>query len=257
MELEDNNILHKIINLQSCIIQGRNIHAMFHKDRNFYLERTQADIIAVYVNENEKLHIEYILEEHHLFKHLFEKYVFSNHGFSWNEFTNNCKEHYTFDKRYYHAKNLNDIFKGLISKKNALDFSNELNLKDVVTMPIYNYENKDEIAHCCFIFQKDITIEIDKLEETRILFETLLRPLYDNHYNIIYSKCIRIDEHLKLLTVQEKRIVKKVLEGKSYPEIAEIFNLSINTIKAHMKNIFNKYQVNSKLELYKKLNGLE
>ena len=254
MESKDNKILHKIINLQSCIIQGRDINAMFHKDKKFYQETTQADIIAVYVNEHEKVHVEYILEDHHLFKHLVEKYIFSNHSFSWNDFIENCKEHYTLDKRYYHTKNLYEIFKGLISKKTALAFSEELKLKDAVTMPIYAFDNKDEIGHVCFIFQKKVKIEIKKLEEIRTLFETLLRPLYDNHYNIIYSKCIRVDEHLKLLTEQEKRITKKVLEGKSYPEIAEILNLSINTIKTHMKNIFSKYQVNSKIELFTKLN---
>ena len=63
----------------------------------------------------------------------------------------------------------------------------------------------------------------------------------------------RVDEHLKLLTKQEKRIRKKVLEGKSYPEVSEILNLSVHTVKTHMKNIFNKYQVKSKMELFHKL----
>ena len=103
------------------------------------------------------------------------------------------------------------------------------------------------------MYQKEVEIKITELLDIKILFETLLRPLYDDHYSIIYSKCIRIDEHLKLLTVQEKRIARKVLDGKSYPEIAEILNLSINTIKTHMKNIFQKYQVKSKIELYHKL----
>ena len=95
---------------------------------------------------------------------------------------------------------------------------------------------------------------IKKLEEMKILFQTLLQPLYDKQYSIIYSKCVRVDEDLSLLTDQEKRITKKVLAGKSYVEIAEILNISINTLKTHMKNIFNKYNVNSKIELYNKLN---
>ena len=78
MEIEDIQILHKIIDYQSCIIQGRSISAMLHKDKNFYRETTQADMIAIYVNENEKVHLEYILEEHHIFHHLAEKYIFSD-----------------------------------------------------------------------------------------------------------------------------------------------------------------------------------
>ena len=252
--IKDKDILHKIIDLQSCIIQGRDINAMLHKDKNFYKKRTQADIIAIYVNEHEKVNVEYILEDHHVFKQLIAKYLFANHSFSWNDFIDNCNKHYTIDKKYFHSKDLFEIFKGMISKKNALAFSKELNLKDAVTIPIYSYDNKSEIGHACFIFQKDVNINIKKLEEIKTLFEILLRPLYDNRYNFIYTKCIRLDGHLKLLTEQEKRIAKKVLEGKTYPEVAETLNLSINTIKTHMKNIFNKYQVNSKIELYKKLN---
>jgi len=255
MELEDNKLLHKIIDLQSCIIQGRDIKAMLHKDKKFYQERTQADIIAVYVNEHEKMNIEYIVEDHHLFKHLVEKYIFSNHSFSWDDFIQNCEEHFTLDNRYHHTRDLYDIFKGIISKNKALEFSEELQFKEAVMMPIYAFDNKETIAHICFMYQKDARmIEIKNLEEIKILFQTLLRPLHDNDYSIIYSKCIRVDEHLKLLTEQEKRITKKVLEGKSYPEVAEILNISINTIKTHMKNIFNKYQVSSKIELFTKLN---
>jgi len=66
---------------------------------------------------------------------------------------------------------------------------------------------------------------------------------------------VRIDEEMKLLTSQEKKIVRKVLEGTSYPEIAAILDISINTLKTHMKNTFNKYNVSSKIELYNKLHA--
>ena len=131
--------------------------------------------------------------------------------------------------------------------------SKELQIKDVITMPIYDFSKKNEIGYVCFMYQKEVSIEITTLLDIKILFETLLRPLYDKHQNIIYTKCVRVDEHFKLLTEQEKRIVKKVLEGKSYPQIAEMLHLSINTIKTHMKNIFKKYQIKSKIELYNKL----
>ena len=58
---------------------------------------------------------------------------------------------------------------------------------------------------------------------------------------------------MELLTKQEKKIASKVLSGKSYPNIASDLDISINTLKSHMKNIFNKYNVNSKVELFKKL----
>lgn len=66
---------------------------------------------------------------------------------------------------------------------------------------------------------------------------------------------VRINEDMGMLTKQEKIIVKKVLAGFTYPEIATELSISINTLKTHMKNIFNKYGISSKLELYKKLNS--
>lgn len=253
MPTQNTETLHKIVELQSCIIQGRNIPAMLHKDRDFYCKRTQADIIAIYVNENNRLNIEYIVEEHHQFKKLVEKYIFSKKNIFWDDFVIHCKKHFILDKRYYHTKNFSELFRGFISQKNALAFSKELQIKDAVTIPIYSFDNKEEIGFVCFMYQKEVEIEITELLDIKILFETLLRPLYDDHYGIVYSKCIRIDEHLKLLTDQEKRIAKKVMDGMSYPEIAERLNISINTVKTHMKNIFKKYQVNSKIELYHKL----
>ncbi len=73
MPTKNTEILQKIVALQSCIIQGRDINAMLHKDKNFYKEKTQADIIAVYVNEHEYVNVEYVLEEHHLFKSLVDR----------------------------------------------------------------------------------------------------------------------------------------------------------------------------------------
>ena len=253
MPTQNTETLHKIVSLQSCIIQGRNIPAMLHKDREFYSKRTQADIIAIYVNENDKLNIEYIVEPHHQFKDLVERYIFHKKNISWDNFVKHCKKHFILDKRYYHTKNFAELFRGFISKKKALAFSKELKMKDAVTIPLYDYDNNEEIGYVCFMYQKEVEIEITELLDIKIIFETLLRPLYDDHYSIVYSKCIRIDEHLKLLTAQEKRIARKVMDGLSYPEIAERSNISLNTVKTHMKNIFKKYQVNSKIELYHKL----
>ncbi len=253
MPTQNTEILHKIVSLQSCIIQGRSIKAMLHKDKDFYRKKTQADIIAVFVNETEKVNLEYVIEEHHVFKDAAQEYLFSEKTLDWDKFIENCKSRFGLNGRYHHTKDIYDLFKGLVSQKKALKLAKKLSVKDIVTMPIYAFDDKEIIGVVCFMFQEEMCIEITSLVDVKILFETLLRPLYDKEQNIIYSKCVRVDEHYKLLTEQEKRIVKKVLEGRSYPEIAEMLSLSINTIKTHMKNIFRKYQINSKIELYNKL----
>ncbi len=51
------------------------------------------------------------------------------------------------------------------------------------------------------------------------------------------------------LTGQEVKILELVLIGYSNKKISEEINLSVNTVKFHLKNIYIKCQVNSKQEL--------
>lgn len=56
------------------------------------------------------------------------------------------------------------------------------------------------------------------------------------------------------LTVRENEVVKLLSKGKSYATIAEELCLSVNTIKTHTRNIYEKLHVSKKEELIQKLN---
>jgi DNA-binding CsgD family transcriptional regulator len=264
MNIQDNDILNKIIKAQSCIIKGRDLKVILHQQRNFYLEKTDADVITICMNDQDNVRPEYVMEEHRLFAHLLHKYIFKNKTLAWETFVHNHYMELMSGNKYFKTDDMYEIFKGILTKREATSFNKELEMKNAVMMSIYDYDGKEIIGIICFLFRKDIKTNIKKLEEMKelfqtllqplILFQTLLQPLYDKQYSIVYSKCVRVDEDFSLLTDQEKRITKKVLAGKSYVEIAKVLNISINTLKTHMKNIFNKYNVNSKIELYNKLN---
>lgn len=254
MNLQDNDILNKIIKVQSCIIQGKHLPAILHKEKKFYLDKTDADVITLCINENNKVSPEYVLEEHRLFAHLLHKYIFNKRTLAWNTFVNNHYIELISGNKYYKIDDLYEIFKGMLTKREASSFNEELGMKNAVMMSLYDFDGKEIIGIVCFLFCKDIEINIKKLEEMKVLFQTLLQPLYDKQYSIVYNKCVRVDENFSLLTDQEKRITKKVLAGTTYVDIAEQLDISINTLKTHMKNIFNKYNVNSKIGLYNKLN---
>lgn len=253
--IEDNQVLHKIIELQSCIIQGRSIKAMLHKNTDFYLEKSGADIIAVYMHKEEQVNVDYVLERHRHFTHLLKKYVFDKKNFKWHKFVENCDKHFACKMKHDGITDLYQIFKGFLSKKDSAAFTEELQMKNAIMMPMYAYDNHEIIGYSCFFFLSDVEVDIKRLDAVKTSFQTILQPLYDRENNTFFTKCIRIDEDMKLLTAQEKKIVRKVLEGLSYPEVSDILNVSINTLKTHMKNIFNKYNVNSKIELYNKLNA--
>lgn len=60
---------------------------------------------------------------------------------------------------------------------------------------------------------------------------------------------VRID----LLTERESEIAAQLLTGKTYKAIAADLYISENTIKTHVKNIYSKYNVQSKVELIRLL----
>lgn len=98
----------------------------------------------------------------------------------------------------------------------------------------------------------------------------IILPLLNKHLSIIinehiflfriynYEKEI-IDDRISIrkkypnLTDRENEIVELLLSGRTYKMIAEELFLSENTIKTHIKNIYSKYNIQSKAELIKAL----
>lgn len=57
----------------------------------------------------------------------------------------------------------------------------------------------------------------------------------------------------ELLTIKEKHIVEAMTEGLSYKLIADKLDVSIDTVRFHIKNIYRKLHVNSKAEVISKV----
>ncbi|MGI6227618.1 MAG: LuxR C-terminal-related transcriptional regulator [Peptococcales bacterium] len=54
---------------------------------------------------------------------------------------------------------------------------------------------------------------------------------------------------LEELTVREQEVLQHILSGESNREIARALSISENTVKTHVRNIFSKYEVDSRAEL--------
>ncbi len=204
------------------------------------------------MHEHEKVKLEYILERDSQLAHLYKKYILNTNNLKWEKFVANLDKQFVGGKEFEITTDLSKLFKGFLSKKDARSFTSELNMKSSVMMPIYSFDHKTKHGYVCFLFQKSKKPDLEKLRMLQRSFQTLLRPLYNKENNTIYNKCVRVDETMDILTAQERKIVKIVLKGISYVEAAKILDISINTLKTHMKNIFNKYAVCSKIELYNK-----
>ncbi len=253
MEIEDKQILHKIIDFQSCIIEGRSMKVLLRTNTDFFLEKSGADIISIYMHADENVKLKYILERNRHLAHLFKKYIPNTNNLKWEKFVVNLDKHFLKGVKYIMTTDLCKLYKGFLSKKDAQSFTNELNMKSSVMMPIYSFDHKSKLGYVCFLFLEDKKPDMEKLKMVKKSFQTLLRPLYNKESNALYSKFVRVDENMDMLTEQERKIVKIVVKGASYPEVAKLLNISNNTIKTHMKNIFNKYCVTSKVELLNKL----
>lgn len=58
------------------------------------------------------------------------------------------------------------------------------------------------------------------------------------------------------LTIREKQVLERLREGRSIPEISRQLFISLDTAKFHVKNIYKKFDVNSRLGLLQKVGEL-
>ena len=87
---------------------------------------------------------------------------------------------------------------------------------------------------------------------------SLLLPEEESIVSIIIINNTKLDfSHLStILTERETEVVKLVFEGLSNAEIAKKLFISNETVKTHIKNIFNKMNVNSRSKLLVKICSL-
>lgn len=60
------------------------------------------------------------------------------------------------------------------------------------------------------------------------------------------------NEYFQELSKREKEILEQLNQGYSYKEIAQKLFLSVDTVRTHIRNIYEKLQVNSRVEALKK-----
>jgi len=57
-----------------------------------------------------------------------------------------------------------------MNKKESAAFTDELQMKGAIMMPIYTFDTIVMIGYVCFFFQTDREIEMDKLERLKTSF---------------------------------------------------------------------------------------
>ncbi len=254
MIIDNLKLLKKIISMQFAVIEGNSLKAIFRKETPFFIQESGANVIVVCIENEDGVDIELILEEKHKFLSLLSKYRLVAKHMELNKFMEQCNLHFVKSHEHVQLQSLHDIFDGNLSKKKTVEFEKEMDFDVALLYPMYNNHGK-KIGLVIYLYAKSSSGKrVDLLQLTE-MFSVLIRPFYDDNRRVLRAKCVQIDEQMQRLTQKEKEITQRVVLGKPYREIADELGISINTLKTHMKNIFSKYGVSSKIELHNKLTG--
>ncbi|MEN8147229.1 MAG: LuxR C-terminal-related transcriptional regulator [Campylobacterota bacterium] len=254
MHIDQIRLLEKIIAIQSSIIEGGNIRSILHQESSFFLAESGADVIAVCLENEDGVEIELILEKRQHFLSLLNKYKLLPRHMELSKFIQQCNSHFSLSQEKVYLESLHAVFDGHLSKKKTAEFEEEIDFDHALLYPMCNKTGK-KIGLIIYLFSKNGEGASDKLLQLTQMIEHVISPFYDEKRQTLHVKCIQIDEKMQRLTEKEKLITQRVLLAKPYKVIAEELNISMNTLKTHMKNIFSKYGVSSKIELHHKLTG--
>lgn len=251
-EMTDIELLKKTIHILSCVIHGHSIRALLRKDTRFFSKATNADLLSIYIQKDKGHKIDFLSDKKHLFCSLMNRYGFNRHSPNFTDVGNEIVNYFSYSKPYKEVTDLYVLLKGTVTKKKCMQMSEEIMFNKALFFPLQLHNGK-KIGFVAYFYTRNNTPDMKKLSEVSGLIQGVIEPLYDTVTSTFYTKCAQVDSEMSRLTGKEKEIVQRVLRGMTYKEIAEDLRISINTLKSHIKNIFSKYGVNSKIELNNKL----
>jgi DNA-binding NarL/FixJ family response regulator len=100
-----------------------------------------------------------------------------------------------------------------------------------------------------YVVKHDASIALEEVLETVAAGGAFMTPMIARR--VLESFTTKKNPVEESLTEREYQMVEDILEGLSYKMIADRYELSINTIRKHLKKIYRKLNINSKGELFR------
>ncbi len=103
-----------------------------------------------------------------------------------------------------------------------------------------------------------------RLDEYICLYDILVKKMYDSFGDnigfLLKARKVKSVEFLRTIysiTKRELEVIKLLITGLTYNDIAGQLNISENTLKTHISSFYNKLGINNKVELINLVNNLE
>ncbi|HHS99246.1 MAG TPA: LuxR family transcriptional regulator [Thiomicrospira sp.] len=256
-ELTPKEISDKEIHILSCLLQEHSFQAIMKTQSEFIHSATNSDILAICIQQQQKLSMEFLGQEKEQLVKLLKYYRLKPTTINLLEFI----KHFQSDLieqggNYLEVHSLERIFDGILTNSQYQLFEKEIGFHSAIIYPLHCYQG-ERIGYAVYFYLNKHQPFKENLPHITHLLETIIQPLYDSSTKTFFSRNQRISDITPELTPTEKRITRKLMNAHSYAAIAEEMNISINTVKTHVKHIFAKFKVSSKMELANKLNHLK
>ncbi len=233
-------LLKKLLSMQNELLHKKHLLEIIKDEERFFLDYANAEFVGISLCGRDSFY-EFtckIGDDYNLIKLLEHVQVKSERVIRILRHLNpplkvlDADELCRFFKLHNICENIHDI---MDSKKLIISFlETDDNTTSTVLMILKakNYHD-DNIKRSC--------------EVANVLWE-IIAPFYDRETGTIYQHCIYEDVMFEHLSPREKIIAHAMTEGMSQTQIAKDTSLSINTIKTHIKSIYLKYGVNSRID---------
>lgn len=150
----------------------------------------------------------------------------------------------------------------VMPRLNGLDAITPI-LKKFPSISIVINSVKDDVAVILKALQEGAVGYIDKQNYLRYLEDVLDNVSGDGAFMTpkiarkIFDYFQNKKNNMKKLTDREKQIAQGIIDGLSYKLIASEYNISIDTVRMNIRNIYKKFKVNSKTEFINILNNFK
>lgn len=249
-------LLRKSNEMMQCLLKRKSIQDVLRAQSGFFLAESGAEMMAIFIRQSESEYARFVFEKHHKLSSLIERHHFQLNGNAVAEAFLSVLGGLSAHKPYKRIDRLCPLLKGIVADRSCRTLADLSAFREALLFPV-SLPGGGLIGVIGYYFTAESSeAKPPQLKELSETLQSVITPLYDEETSSFYTRYAHVDEAMSKLTTKERDIVRKVLRGENYSAVARTMGISINTLKTHMKNIFSKYGVRSKMELQNKiLNG--